>query len=220
MGSKKSGADEEDKAMSDSKPKQTLIEAGTKFTGAFNSDNPIVVRGGIEGEISGPSLTVAETGTVSGKVKVKELHSEGELAGEYEADVVHLSGRVRDNTVILAQVLEVKLAAEKGQMQVVFGEVDLEVGDVPSMAEAVEEAKRSVEDARASIAPAAQAAEGSDEEDAPTGVSPRPTEDAESAAESAETASSEGEEPATNEGSKGSGKRGKKRRSEAPPPAE
>ena len=82
--------------MSDSKPKQTLIEAGTKFTGAFNSDNPIVVRGGIDGEISGPSLTVAETGTVSGKVKVKELHSEGEIAGEYEAEIVHLSGRVRD----------------------------------------------------------------------------------------------------------------------------
>ena len=202
--------------MSESKPKQTLIEAGTKFSGAFNSDNPIVVRGGIDGEITGPSLTVAETGSVSGKVKVKELYSEGELAGEYEAEIVHLSGRVKDNTVILAQVLEVKLATEKGQMQVVFGEVDLEVGDVPSMAEAVEEAKQSVENARASIAPAADSAEASDDEDdAPTGVSGRPAEDAQSAA-----AEGESDESRSSQNGKNSGKRGKKRRSEAPPPAE
>lgn len=121
-----------------SEGKQTLIEAGTKFTGSFNSDNPIVVRGTIEGEVSGPSLTVADTGVVSGKVKVKEMYSRGEISGEYEAENVHLSGKVRDQTVIRAKVLEVKLAAEKGGMELIFGEVDLQIGDVPEKNEVIE----------------------------------------------------------------------------------
>src|SRR5688572_25798029 len=87
--------------------KQTTVEEGTRFKGAFASDCPIVVRGRIEGEISGPSLTVSATGSVSGTVKVKELRSEGELSGEYDAEVVRLSGTVKDNTVIRARSLEV-----------------------------------------------------------------------------------------------------------------
>ena len=70
-------------------------------------------------------------------------------------------------------------------MQVVFGEVDLEVGDVPSMADAVEEAKRNEavqssvvpgpEDT-ASVRPAAGGDQEEDEESAPTGVTgARPT---------------------------------------------
>lgn len=121
--------------------KQTLIEAGTKFTGAFNSENAIVVRGAIEGEVTGPSLTVADTGVVSGKVVVKELYSRGEIAGEYEAETVQLSGKVRDQTVIRAKVLEVKLAAEKGGMEVVFGDVDLEIGDIPAKNDIIAQAQ-------------------------------------------------------------------------------
>jgi cytoskeletal protein CcmA (bactofilin family) len=121
--------------------KQTLIEEGTKFTGSFASNCPIVVRGAIEGEISGPSLTVSTTGAVSGKVKVKELHSEGSLSGEYDADVVQLSGTVKDKTIIRTKQLEVRLTPERGRMQVVFGECELEVGDVPSKEQAVADAR-------------------------------------------------------------------------------
>jgi cytoskeletal protein CcmA (bactofilin family) len=121
--------------------KQTLIEEGTKFTGSFASNCPIVVRGAIEGEISGPSLTVSSTGAVSGKVKVKELHSEGSLSGEYDADIVQLSGSVKDKTIIRTKQLEVRLTPERGRMQVVFGECELEVGDVPSKESAVAEAR-------------------------------------------------------------------------------
>jgi cytoskeletal protein CcmA (bactofilin family) len=121
--------------------KQTLIEEGTKFTGSFASNCPIVVRGAIEGEISGPSLTVSSTGAVSGKVKVKELHSEGSLSGEYDADIVQLSGSVKDKTIIRTKQLEVRLTPERGRMQVVFGECELEVGDVPSKEQAVAEAR-------------------------------------------------------------------------------
>ena len=74
---------------------------------------------------------------VAGVVKVKELRSAGELAGEVEADTVQISGRVRDRTVIRARSLEVSLSATKGGMQVVFGECELAIGDEPNKEAAV-----------------------------------------------------------------------------------
>lgn len=126
--------------------KQTLIEEDTEFKGSFNSTCPIVVKGRIEGDISGPSLTVSKSGAVSGTVKVDHIEADGELAGEYEADYVRLSGKVQDNTVIRARSIEVKLASEKGRMQVIFGESELDVGDMPSKEDAARAAS-SVEDA-------------------------------------------------------------------------
>jgi cytoskeletal protein CcmA (bactofilin family) len=116
----------------DAKKRTTFIEEGSSFKGEFSSDCPIVVKGRIEGNITGPSLTVSATGAVAGMVKVGVIECEGELAGQFEADVVKLSGRVRDNTVIRAKSLEVKLTPEKGMLQVVFGECNLDVGDMPS----------------------------------------------------------------------------------------
>jgi hypothetical protein len=41
---------------------------------------------------------------------------------------VQLSGTIKDNTVIRAKSLEVKLSSANSKMQVVFGECELEVG--------------------------------------------------------------------------------------------
>jgi cytoskeletal protein CcmA (bactofilin family) len=112
--------------------KRTLVEEGTTFKGSLSSTCPIFVKGGIEGDIQAPSLTVATSGTVSGKVKAGELKSEGSLAGEFDVEKVQLSGAVKDNTVIKAKSLEVKLAVPNSKMQVVFGECELEVGEQPS----------------------------------------------------------------------------------------
>jgi cytoskeletal protein CcmA (bactofilin family) len=121
--------------------KRTLIEDGTDFNGTLSSTCPIVVNGRVEGEVSGPSLHVSTTGSVSGKVKVKQIRSEGELSGEFDADEVQLSGRVKDATVIRARSLEAKLQPEKGRMEVVFGECELAVGDEISKDDAVAAAK-------------------------------------------------------------------------------
>jgi hypothetical protein len=45
---------------------------------------------------------------------------------------------VRDNTVIRARTLEVKLAASRGKLQVIFGECELSVGDEPTEHDRVE----------------------------------------------------------------------------------
>jgi cytoskeletal protein CcmA (bactofilin family) len=115
--------------------KKTLVEEGTQFKGALSSSCPIEVKGRVEGEVTAPALFVSESGAVHGRIKVGELSSQGELAGELDADVVQLSGTVKDSTIIRAKSLEVKLASATGKMQVTFGECQLEVGSEEAQAE-------------------------------------------------------------------------------------
>jgi|SRR5579883_568195 len=112
--------------------RQTLVEEGTQFKGSLSSNCPIVVKGRIEGDLAAPSLTVSPSGAVKGTVKVGDLKSQGEIAGEFDADSITLSGNVKDNTVIRAKSIEVKLSPTNGKMQIIFGECALEVGDMPS----------------------------------------------------------------------------------------
>jgi hypothetical protein len=81
---------------------------------------------------------VSATGAVHGRAKVGAVRSQGELSGEFDADSVELAGTVRDNTVIRARSLEVKLASARGKLQVIFGECELAVGDEPTEHDAVE----------------------------------------------------------------------------------
>lgn len=124
--------------MADPKPekapaatKKTLVEEGTEFKGTLVSKCPVDVSGKIDGEVHAPSLTVGATGGVFGKVRVGEITSEGEIAGEFEAETVRLSGRVSNNTVIRAKSIEVNLTSDKGKLQVSFGDCMLEVGEEP-----------------------------------------------------------------------------------------
>lgn len=136
----------ESSTASSAKDKQTLIEDGTQFEGTIVSSCHILVKGQVQGKLDAPSLTVANTGVVRGKVRVTDLVSSGEIEGELEADSMQLSGRVQDNTVIRAKNLDVKLSTENTNMQVVFGSVKLTVGDDPEQcgsAEGNEEAPES-----------------------------------------------------------------------------
>ena len=118
--------------------RHTVVEEGTEFKGTLSSSCPIDVRGRIEGDLATPALTVSASGAVHGKAKVGAVRSEGELSGEFDADSVELAGTVRDNTVIRARSLEVKLAASRGKLQVIFGECELSVGDEPTEHDRVE----------------------------------------------------------------------------------
>ncbi len=113
--------------------KKTLIEEGTSFKGSVSSSCPITVRGRIEGDLQAPSLAISPSGAVHGRVRVGAATSEGEIAGEFDADSVELSGTVRDDTVIRARTLRVQLSATEGKMQVLFGNCELHVGDDPSL---------------------------------------------------------------------------------------
>jgi cytoskeletal protein CcmA (bactofilin family) len=141
--------------------RKTLVEEGSQFKGSLTSSCPIVVRGRIEGDVQAPSLTISSSGAVHGKVKVDELRSQGELSGECDADIVQLSGSVRDNTIIRAKSLEVRLVPASGKMQVVFGECTLDVGDPSAKANDATKSAPSVKAAasgpKASATPAPEA---------------------------------------------------------------
>src|SRR5438105_3627492 len=104
-----------------SSDKRTVVDEGTSFKGSLSSLCPIDVRGRIEGDVETPALNISATGAVHGRVKVGSVHSDGEIAGEFDADRVVLAGSVKDNTVIRARSLEVKLSTEHGRLQVSFG---------------------------------------------------------------------------------------------------
>ncbi len=119
--------------MADS-PKQTIVEDGTEFDGSVRSKCPITVSGKLKGEISAPSLTITASGSVHGQVKVSHLKSQGELAGEIDAENVELAGKVNDQTTIRATSLEVTLNQPGNKLQVTFGNCELQVGDKAKMA--------------------------------------------------------------------------------------
>ncbi len=109
--------------------KHTILEDGTEFDGSIRSKCPITVSGKLKGEVSAPSLTVTHSGSVHGQVKVSQLKSQGEIAGEIDAETVELSGRVSDQTTIRATTLEVMLNQTNGKLQVTFGNCELQVGE-------------------------------------------------------------------------------------------
>ena len=114
--------------------KQTLVEEGTELKGTLKSSCQVVVNGKIEGQIEAPALTVTTSGAVLGTVRAQKLRSEGTLAGDIDADDVYLSGTVKSNTMIRAKKLEVKLGADRGKLEVSFGECMVEVGEDPARA--------------------------------------------------------------------------------------
>jgi cytoskeletal protein CcmA (bactofilin family) len=113
-------------------PKQTLVEEGTEFKGTLKSSCAVVVNGTIDGEVDAPEITITRSGAVLGAIKAKKVRSQGTLSGNVDAGDVFLAGSVRSNTVIRAKSLEVKLgSSDKGQLEVTFGECNLEVGEAP-----------------------------------------------------------------------------------------
>jgi cytoskeletal protein CcmA (bactofilin family) len=116
-----------DDQMANIKPptqeKRTIVEEGTKIKGDLESACPVVVHGRVEGAVQAPSLTVSKSGVVEGTAQVGTIECEGELAGEFDADRIELSGTVKDSTIIRAETIEMKLTSKGGKKQLVFGDV-------------------------------------------------------------------------------------------------
>jgi cytoskeletal protein CcmA (bactofilin family) len=122
------------------RPKQTLVEAGTEFTGTIKSTCPVVVHGSLDGEIEAPTLSIATTGTIHGNIRAETLRSYGTLAGNVDAGEVYVSGVVRSKTVIRARRLELQLgtsgASGKSQIELTVKTSNTELSALPSSPEA------------------------------------------------------------------------------------
>jgi cytoskeletal protein CcmA (bactofilin family) len=199
--------------------KVTVVEEGTEFRGTLTSSCPIDVRGRIEGELKTPSLTVSASGAVHGRTTVGEMRSLGEISGEFDADKIELAGVVRDNTVIRARSLDVKIASERGKLQIIFGECELSVGDEPRETDHADEAAAAaaavaVAPAPVMEAPPAPAAE-MPIEPAPAMMSAEPAAPAPEAHEADDEAEEDGESMSASTG----GKRKRKRKNGHEEPA-
>lgn len=148
----------------DAEPKQTTVEEGTQFNGTLSSTCQVIVRGQVDGDLIAPSVTISETGTVTGNVKAQTIQAAGVLGGRVDAEEIFLSGSVRSNTVIRAKSLEVKLRGNQKKLEVTFGECMLEIGDDPAP-EAVQPPPPSKKSRRGEP-PAAEASEAKTAEEA------------------------------------------------------
>jgi len=125
---------------------ESIIAEGTSCKGTITSDCPLTVSGAIDGELTAPAAVVTASGRLHGKIRVQQLTSEGEVAGDIEAHTLRLSGRVSDKTRIRAQSLEVRLDSAGGDsLQVAFGSATLEVGPEPALDEGEAVAEEDVE---------------------------------------------------------------------------
>ena len=194
--------------------KHTVIEEGTEFKGTLTSSCPVDVRGRIDGEVATPALTVSASGSVHGRAKVGSVRSEGELSGEFDADTIELAGSVRDNTVIRARSLEVKIASERGKLQVTFGECELSVGDEPTEHDHVEPPAVKAAEVRVEAPPAMSVAEAfASVADLPaTAMAPA---ESIAAAAAAAVATEEGDESDDTQAG-GAGKRRRKKKDDVP----
>jgi cytoskeletal protein CcmA (bactofilin family) len=153
--------------------RKSIVDEGTTFKGAINSNSTVLILGVLEGEVTGPAVEVERGGTLNGKARVTELRSRGELAGEFEADDVELGGSVRDKTVIRAKALRVgRSDGQGGTPDAVFGECQIEVGDPPSKEEAIRQAMAAGRP-EPSAPVLAVAPEPGDDEVTASGTSPR-----------------------------------------------
>lgn len=110
--------------------KTTVVEEDTQLEGALSARGPVLVMGRVNGDLSGLSIEITETGAIAGRIKTPALHSRGVLSGTIEAEDVELSGRIMNDTVIRAQSLTVELDTA-GTTNTVFGDCELEIGEAP-----------------------------------------------------------------------------------------
>jgi cytoskeletal protein CcmA (bactofilin family) len=99
---------------------RTIVDEGTRFKGTLSSTSPILVQGTVEGDVSGPAISVSATGTVSGKVVAGSVKSAGTLAGSYDVDAAQIAGKVAPDTVVRASSVHIKLAAAEGRLELRF----------------------------------------------------------------------------------------------------
>jgi cytoskeletal protein CcmA (bactofilin family) len=118
----------------------SIIDQGAVFKGTITATSNVIVRGVLEGEITGPGLEVDASGVVVGHAKVTKLRASGELEGTYEAEQAEVYGRLRDGVLIRADSLTVANSEEDTSTHVFFGECELEIGPLPNQEQAVNEA--------------------------------------------------------------------------------
>jgi cytoskeletal protein CcmA (bactofilin family) len=81
-----------------------------QITGALRSGGQIQIDGIVNGDVTAPSITVGQTGTVIGKLTAAEIFVCGTVHGELEGDLISLARTAR----VYARISHAGLMIEEG----------------------------------------------------------------------------------------------------------
>jgi cytoskeletal protein CcmA (bactofilin family) len=81
-----------------------------QITGALRSSGQIQIDGIVNGDVTAPSITIGQSGTVIGKLVAGEIHVCGTVHGELEGDMISLSRTAR----VYARLSHAGLSVEEG----------------------------------------------------------------------------------------------------------
>jgi cytoskeletal protein CcmA (bactofilin family) len=88
----------------------SVIARDLQITGALRSDGEIQVDGIVNGDITAPSITIGQTGTVIGRLVAAEIRICGTVHGELDGDHITLARTAR----VYAQLRHAGLSIEDG----------------------------------------------------------------------------------------------------------
>ena len=81
-----------------------------QITGALRSSGDIQIDGIVNGDITAPSITIGQSGTVIGRLVAAEIHIWGTVHGELDGDRISLGRTAR----VYAQLRHAGLSVEDG----------------------------------------------------------------------------------------------------------
>jgi len=90
----------------------TIISADMKVRGDLKSDGEIQIDGEVEGDVEGQSLSIGESGIITGAVKVESALVLGQINGEIRARTVTLSKSARVKGDVLHETLTIEPGAQ------------------------------------------------------------------------------------------------------------
>ena len=88
----------------------SVVAHDMQITGSLRSSGQIQVDGIVNGDITAPSITIGQTGTVIGKLIAAEIRVCGTVHGELDGDMVSLSRTAR----VYARISHAGLSIEAG----------------------------------------------------------------------------------------------------------
>jgi cytoskeletal protein CcmA (bactofilin family) len=97
----------------------SVLSAGAVFQGILTSPGPVHAKGKIEGELNTPHFTLAESGTMTGKLQCKKFVIDGKFDGDLECDeTVAGSASVIAGTVICKSLQAAPGSSISGKVEI------------------------------------------------------------------------------------------------------
>lgn len=89
----------------------SIISADLRVVGDLHCSGDLQVKGNVEGDIKGKSVTIGEGAQVQGSVRAETVHISGSIKGQIEAPAVTIARTAKVQGDILHQTLAIEAGA-------------------------------------------------------------------------------------------------------------